>query len=147
VVVSLVEALEAKERAAVEQVAGLREQLESLTGQVVVAEALVARYREARETVCEVLAEAPSAPAWPNQAVTAPLLEAATGGTVPDYEGILFVLEQAGGPLTCRQVLEAVGCPTEPRFVEGVRAKAKRLVERGQVEEVARGSFALGGGR
>jgi len=146
VVVSLVEALEAKERAAAEQVAALREQLAALTGQVVVAEALVARYREARETVCEVLTEAPNAPAWPNQAVTAPLLEAATGGAVPDYEGIVFVLEQAGGPLTCRQMLEAVGCATEPRFVEGVRAKAKRLVERGQVLEVARGSFALAGG-
>jgi len=139
--------LEAKECAAAAQVAGLREQLELLTGQVVAAEALVARYREARETVCEVLAEAPSASAWPNHAITAPLLEASTGATVPDYEGILFVLEQAGGPLTCRQVLEAVGCATEPRFVEGVRAKAKRLVERGPVQEVARGSFALGGGR
>lgn len=46
-VVSLVEA---KECAAAEQVAGLREQMEALTGRVVAAEALVARCREARET-------------------------------------------------------------------------------------------------
>ena len=52
----------------------------------------------------------------------------------------------ADAPCRAPSVLEAFGCPTEPRFVEGMRAKAKRLVERGQVEEVARGSFALGGG-
>src|SRR6266568_901913 len=72
VVISLVEALEAKERAAAEQVAGLREQLESPTGQVVVAEALVVHYHEARETVCEVLAEAPNPRSLP-RAVRTPL--------------------------------------------------------------------------
>lgn len=39
-----------------------------MLGLVAPAEALVVRCREAREMVCEVLA----APAWPNQAVTAP---------------------------------------------------------------------------
>ncbi|MFF3469295.1 hypothetical protein ACWCQN_47820 [Streptomyces sp. NPDC001984] len=71
-------------------------------------------------------------PEW-REGVTAQVL-------APEYRRLLAVLEAAGGgeDLAARLGLELV-----PAKVEGVRVKAKRLVERGWLAEHGPGLFTL----
>ncbi|MFC1443113.1 hypothetical protein ABUW04_33230 [Streptacidiphilus sp. N1-10] len=71
----------------------------------------------------------------------------------PDYRRILVLLEDVaredGGPLNCRQIAQRLGWETSAAGVEGVRAKARRLVERGWLAKESDGRFSAcrpGGG-
>jgi hypothetical protein len=59
-----------------------------------------------------------------------------------DYRDLLEVAEDAGRPLRAVQIAAAAGLSTDKAKVETLRAKLKRLVERGWLAEEA-GLFAL----
>jgi hypothetical protein len=60
------------------------------------------------------------------------------------YRDLLEVVEDAGRPLRAGQIAAAAGLSTDKAKVEGLRAKLKRLVERGWLaEEAGPGLFAL----
>ncbi|MEV8558239.1 hypothetical protein AB0478_17670 [Streptomyces sp. NPDC051917] len=65
----------------------------------------------------------------------------------PHYPEILTALAQADRPLRARDLCERLGLGYLPRTIEGVRAKAKRLVARGLVDEPEPGQFAPAGPR
>jgi hypothetical protein len=57
------------------------------------------------------------------------------------YRDVLEVLADAGQPLRAKQIAAALGLGGEPRSVEGLRLKLKRLVRRGWLAEPAAGLF------
>ncbi|GGL60202.1 hypothetical protein [Planomonospora parontospora] len=58
-----------------------------------------------------------------------------------DYQALLTAVHAADGPVICKAICERLGLPTEPGPVEGVRAKLKRLVERGWLRKTPSGAF------
>jgi hypothetical protein len=60
------------------------------------------------------------------------------------YRDVLEVLADAGRPLRARQIAAALGLGDEPRSVEGLRLKLKRLVKRGWLAEPEAGLFVRG---
>ena len=64
-----------------------------------------------------------------------------------DYRDLLEVAEDAGRPLRAAQIAAAAGLSTDRGKVETLRAKLKRLEERGWLaEEAGPGLFALPAG-
>ncbi|MER5547287.1 hypothetical protein ABT072_33730 [Streptomyces sp. NPDC002589] len=95
-------------------------------------------------------------PAGPPCVVTEPAGNAVAGSMVPrretgmaaqtlapDYQRILSVLESEAGRegMRCQQLAVALGLEAVPAKVEGLRSKAKRLVERGWALQVRPGVF------
>ena len=134
--------LEAREKKVREEVARLRAALDE-------AEAALQRLVDARATVAEVLAE-------PSHAVAGTVGSAVVGSVVPhraegmdtsvlapDYQRIVSVLESKAGQegMRCQQLAAALGLQAVPAKVEGLRSKAKRLVERGWARQVRPGVF------
>jgi len=76
-------------------------------------------------------------------AVTVPQWQAGvTEAVLPvAYRDVLEVLADAGQPLRAKQIAAALGLGGEPRSVEGLRLKLKRLVRRGWLAEPAAGLF------
>ncbi|MFJ2033369.1 hypothetical protein [Streptosporangium sp. NPDC087985] len=72
-----------------------------------------------------------------------PFRHEATGvHTLPaDYQALLSAVRAGDGPLPCKTICEQLGLSTEPGQVEGVRAKLKRLVERGWLRKSPSGAF------
>jgi hypothetical protein len=71
----------------------------------------------------------------------------------PDYQRIIGTLEAAvregTGPLNCRQIAARLGWETSAAGVERVRAKARRVAERGWLVKEPDGRFSAvrpGGG-
>lgn len=64
-----------------------------------------------------------------------------------DYQRIVKALADRGrlhqGPLTCQEMAAVFGMDVVPARVEALRSKAKRLVARGWLAEVAPGRFTL----
>jgi hypothetical protein len=161
VVGSLLEALDARERAARVRVEALRAEMDRLAEQVAAEEALLGRLEITRQTVVEVLAEdalpggdAVVADPDPQAGKAAALKGSRVGGQVPAfgqdgqvggrglpvaYRDVVEVLADAGVPLRARQLCQAVGAGVEPRHREGMRIKLKRLVERGWLVEAEPG--------
>jgi hypothetical protein len=79
-------------------------------------------------------------------AVTVPQWQAGVEETVLPvaYGDVLEVLADAGQPLRARQIAAALGLGEQPRSVEGLRLKLKRLVKRGWLAEPAAGLFVRG---
>ncbi|MFF3917200.1 hypothetical protein ACFYZB_27650 [Streptomyces sp. NPDC001852] len=145
--------LEAREKKVREEVARLQEEAERVRAALVEAESKLTRLADARVTVAEVLAEPPAV-------VAEPVASAVTGSVVPhrdegmeasvlppDYQRIMSVLESEAGRegMRCQQLAAALGLQAVPAKVEGLRSKAKRLVERGWVLEVRPGVFTPSG--
>lgn len=61
----------------------------------------------------------------------------------PAYQHILTVLTDADGPLRCKDLCHALDTGTEPKHIEGMRSKLKRLLATGLVVEEAPGLFAI----
>jgi hypothetical protein len=120
------------------------------------AEERLARLHVARETVEEVLA-APSSPvpgtdaaggdAGGGVAVALVKAEAELDVTVmsPEYREIIALFATSGAAMRCKEVCRHLGLGTEPRHVEGMRSKLKRLVERGILAEPSSGLFKVDG--
>jgi hypothetical protein len=64
-----------------------------------------------------------------------------------DYQAIMKVVADASEPAQAGQVSEALGKSTLPGQVEGVRAKLKRLAERGWLHRTPGGRFTTLGDR
>jgi mevalonate kinase len=135
---SLMEALEARRAEVLGQAERLREQIAGLSEELSRAEERLSRLQIARETVEEVLA-APSSPV--------PGTDAAGGGTggvavalvkaeaeldvtvmSPEYREIIALFATSGAAMRCKEVCLHLGLGSEPRHVEGMRSKLKRLV-------------------
>jgi hypothetical protein len=79
-------------------------------------------------------------------AVTVPQWQVGTAEAVLPvaYRDVLEVLADAGRPLRAKQIAAALGLGQEPRHVEGLRSKLKRLVRRGWLTEPAAGLYVRG---
>jgi hypothetical protein len=163
--------LEERELAARQRVEELREEADRILAVLRDAEATWERFVIARETVGEVLAEphgqeaaASDGDAQAESSVSRPVIEAVPGSVVPvrrdglevsvlapDYQRIMNILadhERDGGEaMGCQQIAAMLGLETVPAKVEGVRSKAKRLVDRGWLVEKVPGRFSVAAAR
>jgi hypothetical protein len=163
VVPSLVEALRVRQDRVQARLAGLREQMEALAGQVAAVETELSRLEITREMVDEVLADdsitaaavagtvggvEAEAVALTGVVPVMPAAQASGDATVlsEPYRRILVVFARAGGPLRCKAVCEGVGAGTGANQVEAMRSKLKRLTERKMLVEAEPGLFALAAG-
>lgn len=164
---SLFEELEAREVAARVRVEDLEAELAEVSGKLAMAREGLERLRIARETVAEVLAEMSPEKSVvavdAGQALGDELMTSAYAGverqvigvlTVPNwqpgmgpeilprvYRDIVEVVADAPGPVRAKQVVPRIGLPAEAGKIEGTRAKLKRLVERGWLDEDTPGMF------
>lgn len=146
---SVLRLLEAREKEVREEVARLREEAERVQAALGEAERALQRLADARVMVAEVLAEPPSAVAGPvgsavSGAVVPRRVEGMTASALaPDYQRIMSVLESEAGRegMRCQQLAAALGLQAVPAKVEGLRSKAKRLVERGWALQTRPGVF------
>jgi hypothetical protein len=149
------EALEARRAEVLGQAERLREQIAGLSEELSRAEERLSRLQIARETVEEVLA-APSSSVPGTDAtgggadgvaVALVKAEAELDVTVmsPEYREIIALFATSGAAMRCKEVCHHLGLGTEPRHVEGMRSKLKRLVERGILAEPSSGLFKVDG--
>ncbi|MBT2508601.1 hypothetical protein J7I98_22475 [Streptomyces sp. ISL-98] len=129
--------------------AGLSEELSR-------AEERLSRSQITRETVEAVLA-APSSPVPgadgaggdAGGGVAAALVKAEAELDVtamsPEYRAIIGLFATSEAAMRCKEVCRHLGLGTEPRHVEGMRSKLKRLVERGILAEPSFGLFKVDG--
>lgn len=157
-VASVMGLLEARETAAQVRVEELRGQAERVLARLREAEAVLERRGIARAELAEALA----APEPEPEAVVSPRLvpmpakapvarsvvpkrrEGLTAHVLaPDYQRLLGVLEAEAGEegLRAGKVAERLGVELTPAKIEGVRARAKRLAERGWLAEERPGVF------
>jgi len=124
----LLDKIEARQLLVRETVERLREQIAELTGQLAAAELTLKRLETTRETVLELATEDGTPPPEP---------------LAPGYREILALFEQNRDGLRAKDVCRTPGTGTEPRHTEGMRAKLKRLVNRGILTEAEPGLFTL----
>jgi hypothetical protein len=138
--------------------AHLAEQVELLGKQLAEAEAELARVAAAEQVVAQLLAEDATAgeAAGGDDSATATVVEpgrvvphrkdaAGPGDLSAEYQRVLAEVAVAGAPMRCKQMCERLGIGTEPRKVEAMRARMKRLADRGWLRETAPGLFTLPG--
>ncbi|MFJ5036056.1 hypothetical protein ACIQB5_50770 [Streptomyces sp. NPDC088560] len=153
---SLMEALEARRAEVLGQAERLREQIAGLSEELSRVEDRLARLQIARETVEEVLAapsssvpgtDATGGDADGGVAVALVKAEAELDVTVmsPEYRAIIALFATSGAAMRCKEVCRHLGLGSEPRHVEGMRSKLKRLVERGVLAEPSSGLFKVDG--
>lgn len=159
---SLIDELRRREAAARAEAEELRTRIAELTERLAGVEGRLSRLVITRETVEEVLSVAgaeasPAAvldgtvPARPGRLPVAGVLAVPAwragveASVLPQaYRDLLEVAEDAGRPLRAAQIAAAAGLSTDKAKVEGLRAKLKRLVERGWLaEEAGPGLFGL----
>lgn len=151
-VLGLVEEWEARARRDVERLRGEAARLAAALGK---AETELSRLVNARETLREVLRAEPDrsgamgicpADAGPRGGirVTVPTREPGMGLTTLPwiYRRLAMALEASQEPLQARELTRLLGLEMTTSAVEGVRAKAKRLVMRGWAVQADRGRFA-----
>jgi polyhydroxyalkanoate synthesis regulator phasin len=154
---SLIDELQRRETAARAVAEELRGRIAELTEQLAQAEERLSRLVITRETVDEVLSEAGADAPRAEPGVTVPPHRSPGIGvvTVPpwraglevsvlprEYRDLVEVAEDAGRPLRAGQIAAAAGLSTDRGKVETLRARLKRLAERGWLAEDA-GLFAL----
>jgi len=141
--------LEAREKKVREEVARLQGEAERVQAALGEAERALQRLVDARAMVAEVLAEPPSVVEEPQRgSVAGSVVPHRTDGMAvsvlaPDYQRIVSVLESEAGRegMRCQQLARALGLQVVPAKVEGLRSKAKRLVERGWARQARPGVF------
>lgn len=161
---SLLERLEARERAVAERIEELREQIAALTGQLGEAEQDVKRLRIGRAVVAELLAEDEPAPGEALSPAAGVVAAAASRWAMvpswrPDagipeqlaglpraYRDVLEVIDDAGGPLRSVDLCRSLGLGVQARVTEAMRGKLNRLVERGWLVSPQAGRYALAPG-
>lgn len=164
---SLIEALHRREAAARQEKAGLRREIEALNDRLAQAEDRLFRLELSRETAAETPGEAGTDHVEGGSAAAPVMLEDAESVSVESlpatrvgvlavppwrrgpavavlpkaYRDLVEVLVDAGHPLRAVQVAAAVGLSIDKSKVEGLRAKLKRLVDRGWLTEAGPGRF------
>jgi hypothetical protein len=61
----------------------------------------------------------------------------------PVYQHILTAITDADRPVRAKDLCQALDAGFEPKHIEGMRSRLKRLVSLGQITETEPGSFAL----
>ena len=161
---SLVDELARREAVARAEAERLRGQIAELSERLAGAEEQLSRLVIARDVVDEVLAGASIAevspvPGQPEVTASAgaghrlvsgglavpPWRPGVEADVLPrDYRDLLEVAEDAGRPLRAGQIAAAAGLSTDRGKVETLRAKLKRLADRGWLaEEAGPGLFGL----
>ena len=129
---NVLDKLATRHAAAEAEITDLRERLAKLSDALTAAERERDRWAEARETVLALVAEE-----HPQQ--TAAIVRPVT----PAYQQILAAFTEASGPLRARDLCQALHVGSEPRHVEGMRSKLKKLTGRGILTEPSPGMFML----
>ena len=156
---SLTDELQRREAAARAEAEELRGQIAQLTERLARAEERLSRLVITRETVDEVLSEADTQAAPPEETagsrfghlpptgvLSVPPWQAGLEAPVlpESYRDLVEVVQDAGHPVRAVQITAAAGLSTDKAQVEGLRSKLKRLVERGWLaEESGPGLFTL----
>jgi hypothetical protein len=151
-------ALDDYEVAARARVGQLQSELERVSMELAVAQEALSHVEITRATLTAVAASQSAAVGEPaasdaptggavavDRAQRVPVWHAGlTAEELPDYYRPLFgQLALSVEPARCGQVAAALGLELVPKKIEGVRAKLKRLVERGWAVEAAPGLFAV----
>jgi hypothetical protein len=123
VIQQLLDAIELRERQLAEQVVELSARLRELEAE---REALATTAKTIRALAPELEHTAPSAQALPDGAA---------------YQQIMDVFDHEHRPLRARDLCLALDLPVLPKHTEGTRAKLKRLVSLGFLEETEPGLF------
>ena len=138
--------------------AQLAEQAELLGKQLAEVEDELARVAAAGQVVTQLLGEDEAAQpgGGGSDSATAAMVE--PGRVVPyrkdasgpadlsaEYQRVLREVAEAGAPVRCKQMCERLGIGTEPRKVEAMRARMKRLADRGWLREQSPGLFTMPG--
>lgn len=127
----ILDRLAAHEQAVRARAEHLREHLEQLTGQVRELEAELADLATTRKVLLSLeTAETghPSPPDMPEN---------------PVYQHILTILADADRPVRAKDLCQALDLGLEPKHIEGMRSKLKRLVGLKLINETEPGLFAL----
>ncbi|CAM5268042.1 hypothetical protein SHIRM173S_09383 [Streptomyces hirsutus] len=146
---SVIGLLEAREKKVREEVARLREEAERVQAALDAAERYLNRLADARATVAEVLAAEQTAPAagLPGRVVPGRIVPPWSPGIdaralAVEYQRILSILAAAPADgLRAPQILGRIGGEVTPSRLEGVRARVRRLADRGWVREVTPNVF------
>ncbi|MFF7234453.1 hypothetical protein [Streptomyces sioyaensis] len=153
--------LEEREAVARVRAEGLRAEAERIAAELVVAEAVLERRLIARAELAEALAAAAEAADAPfddprEAAVTEVEAVPVAGSIVPrwhrgvtvqalaaDYRRIVALVEGEpdGEGVSAKELADRLGLEVVPAKIEGVRSKARRLVERGWLSASPSGRF------
>ena len=139
------------------RVAGLTGEVELLRKQLADAEHELERLLIAGQVITQLTAD--DAPAAGEPAGTGPVQrgfgllvlprsQASGPGDLPGYyrslvEAVAAAAAETGGPVTCMQAARRAGIDVTGRQSENVRAKLKRLEDRGWLRRSAAGKFAI----
>lgn len=126
----LLDKIETRQQLIRETAGRLCEQITELSAQLAAAERALERLEITRETMLELAAEDNAEPPGP---------------LPPGYPEILTAFETAREGLRAKDLCEALGTGTEPRHVETMQAKLKRLVDRDILTEPEPGLFTRPG--
>jgi hypothetical protein len=130
---SFLQMLAEREQAARAQAEYLATQIEQLTGQLRELEGHLSDLATTRRVILTLAdgemrpPEPPDLPENPN----------------PAYQNILAALTESPGPVRAKDLCHRLDLGLEPKNIEGMRSKLKRLVSRGLAVESEPGLFAL----
>jgi hypothetical protein len=134
------------------RVAELTGEVELLRKQLADAEHELDRLVIAGQVITQLMAEGEPAAAGPAQRgfglLVPPRGQASGTGDLPgDYrsllEAVAAVAAETGGPVTCVMAAQRAGLDVTGRQAENVRAKLKRLEDRGWLRRNAAGRFTI----
>lgn len=128
---SVLEMLAEREQAARTQAEYLRAQIEQITGQLQELEGHLADLATTRQVIISLSHGEPPAPEPPDLPGS------------PAYQNILAALADSSGPVRAKDLCQRLDLGLEPKNIEGMRSKLKRLVSRGMAVESEPGLFAL----
>lgn len=152
--------MEVREREAAQRVEVLRAEADRVLAELREAELDRERFVVAREAVVEVLAGPCGAESVGASSEDPEPSPSSVGSVVPswreglevsalslEYQRVVSVLAAAGTALTCKDLASGLGVETAVKTrVEGVRSRARRLVDRGWLVREPSGGFALAAG-
>ncbi|MFC7482943.1 hypothetical protein ACFQX7_27195 [Luedemannella flava] len=126
---TILELIDARQRAAAAAAADLREHIAKLTSELTTVEAELADLQITRQTLKTI--------------TRAELTAAAPTISSEPYQQIIAVFDPDGPGLRARDVCQTLGLGVAPKDTEGMRAKLKRLVARQVLTEPEPGLFTL----
>jgi hypothetical protein len=128
---SFLEMLAEREQAARTQAEYLRAQIEQLTGQLGEIEGHLSDIATTRSVILSLADGEHRVPEPPD-----------LPGSLA-YQNILAALAESPGPVRAKDLCQRLDLGLEPKNIEGMRSKLKRLVSRGMAVESEPGLFAL----
>jgi hypothetical protein len=128
---SVLEMIAEREQAARTQAEYLRTQIDQLTGQLRELEGHLTDLATTRQVIVSLSHGEPAPPEPPDLPGN------------PAYQNILAALAESPEPVRAKDLCQRLDLGQEPKNIEGMRSKLKRLVSRGLAIESEPGLFAL----